>query len=223
MKTDGVGLIYGVVLQTGFICTIRVRNTSCRNRDGQFAGSIRNDVHLNEQNSDFPRNPCMSGKWNRPRNEIRDHSPRIGQKSIRHYGQGQVHGQSLPGPDLACGDRGLPDFLPAVLEEGGAVFEFEPDFVRVFYGDGGIEGDVESDVHAKSVECDVGVSECDGVDGGDGAASLEDCGAEDGEEEGEADEYGGKNQAAATPAAALVIGVHAPKWAGMWACSGIRV
>jgi len=123
----------------------------------------------------------MSRKWNRPRNEIRDHSPRIRQKPIRHHGQGQVHGQGLPGPDPACGDRGLADFLPAVLEEGGAVFEFEADFVRVFDGDGGIEGDVESDVHAKSVECDIGVSECDGVDGGDGAASLEDCGAEDGE------------------------------------------
>lgn len=181
MKTEEVGLIYVVALQTGFICTIRVGNTSCRNRDGQFAGSIRNNMHLDKQHSDFPRNPCISRKWNRPRNEIRDHSPRIRQKSIRHHGQGQVHGQGLPGPDLACGDRGLADFLPAVLEEGGAVFEFEADFVRVFDGDGGIDGDVESDVHAKSVECDVGISECDGVDGGDGAASLEDCGAEDGE------------------------------------------
>ena len=180
-------------------------------------------MHLNKQHSDFPRNPCTSRKWNRSRYQIRDHSPRIRQKSIRHYCQGQVHGKGLPGPDLPRRNRSLPDFLPAVLEEGGAVFEFESYFIRVLDGDGGFEGDVEPDVHAESVERDVGVSERDGIDGGDGAASLEDGGAEDGEEENEADKYGGDHQAAAASAAALVVGVHAPKWGGVWARAGTRV
>lgn len=162
-------------------------------------------MNLNEQNSDLAGDAGVGRERQSPREEIGDDSLRVGEESISHDSEDEIHGKGLTGPDLVSRNGGLAHHLALVVQVGGAVGELEPHTVGILDGDVGVEGEVEVDFHAEWVEGEVHVLNRHRFYGGDGAASLENCCSQNGEEEGDSDEDGQGNKATPLVTAALLI------------------
>lgn len=122
-------------LQLGLILTLLIPHSSIGHKQTKIAGSRRNHMEL-EQSHDrhLTRHLRVRVERQDPGQEVRVRL-RVRHEPIRQQGERHVHLLRLVGRYLARGDRDLPDLLPPVVQQSGAVPVLEAGLVGVLDGE----------------------------------------------------------------------------------------